>query len=140
MGPKWLVLVVVPGLLLSLNSLTGCAFGDGTICLDDSAGCVKSRLSALEAMRKDERNLWVEHKPTPREYASGVRLFAYRANKEKLSCTQLRKGIAETASAPMVLGPQSVAGVPAKRLGEIIALSRDVNAELKATAKQRRCS
>ena len=128
--------VISLGLLAIL--LAGCALEDGGMCIDDSSACIKRRLTALKSMRDDPNHAWVARKPTVREYVSGVRLFAYRASKDSLTCEQLAKGIGETAHAKQLLTPEKTRGISAERVGQIIALAGEVNAELKA-AKERRC-
>ncbi len=117
--------------------LGGCSAESTDICLDNSGACVQRRLKQFETMRQDPAREWISSQPGVGEYASGVRLFAYRATSQELSCVELRKGIAETARARHVLAPGNTAGMSAERIGQIIALSDEVNAELKRNQKQR---
>ncbi|MEO0620117.1 MAG: hypothetical protein AAFZ01_12675 [Pseudomonadota bacterium] len=121
--------------------LAGCASTQGppvATCLDDSQSCVSQRRATLNAMLADPQRKWVSARPGPRVYATGVRLFAWRKTKAQLSCGELQAGIAETGRARQTLaGPMG--GASRTRIGQIIALSDDVNGELKKVARGKRC-
>lgn len=126
---------------LGIAMLTGCA-NTGTVamatCLDDSQNCISQRKTSLDGLMADTSRNWIQHKPSPVVYATGVRLFAYRKTQSQLSCNELAAGIAETGSARSMLAG-GINGASKTRIGQIIALSDDVNAELKRTARGKRC-
>lgn len=125
--------------LVAAPALTGCSAGPSKFCLDDSGACVQQRLARLDAMQEDPQRQWIAQTPSTEEYASGVRQFAYRSTRGQLTCSQLSAGIAETAQARRVLAPSKVKDISAERVGQIIALSDDINRELKVERKMR-CS
>jgi len=113
--------------------LSGCANGGPSFCTDDSADCIAARKARFTEMTADTSHAWTERKPTVVEYASGVRLFAYRQEQGRMSCPALKRGIAETGNARTVLTPKATEGISAERVGQIISLSEDVNRELTRT-------
>lgn len=121
--------------------LAGCAT-DGApklaTCLDDSSSCIGKRQATLSTMMADPNRQWVAQRPSPVVYATGVRLFAWRKSQGELSCGELRSGINETASARATLA-KPIPGASRTRIGQIIALSDDINAELKRTSRRKRC-
>ncbi|MEL6290018.1 MAG: hypothetical protein AAFQ42_04155 [Pseudomonadota bacterium] len=126
----------------SAGLLVACASsGAGTVatCLDDSAGCVSKRKATLTAMLGDPQRAWVSEPPSPQVYATGVRLFAWRRSRQSLSCGELKTGIAETAGARKLLANR-LPNASRTRVGQIIALSDDVNGELKMAARAKRCA
>ena len=50
-------------------------------CVDDSPECVGRRQTALRQLVAAEDRAWVRQPATPAAYASGVRLFAFKAKK-----------------------------------------------------------
>jgi len=121
--------------------LSGCATGNAptvATCLDDSSACVSKRKATLNSMLADPNRTWVARKPGPAVYATGVRLFAWRRTRDQLTCRELRSGIAETGAARQTLS-RGVNGASKTRLGQIVALSDDVNAELKRTSRGKKC-
>ena len=122
-------------------ALVGCATNKlpkVATCLDDSSGCISQRQATLNTMLADPNRAWVGKTPTPVVYATGVRLFAWRKSKSDLSCGELKSGIAETGGARTTLA-ENIPGASKTRIGQIIALSDDVNRELKRTARGKRC-
>ena len=53
-------------------------------CVDDSKHCIDKRMSTLKTMVSDQRRSWVYQQESPASYATGVKLFAYRATKAQL--------------------------------------------------------
>lgn len=91
-------------------------------------------------MLADPNRAWVAQSPSPKVYATGVRLFAWRRSQGDLNCSELRTGIAETAAARSTLnGGGGLANASKTRIGQIIAMSDDVNTLLKRTARKKRC-
>ena len=120
----------------------GCTnMGNGSMatCLDDSSSCIAQRKHSLNGLMADTSRAWIQQKPTAVVYATGVRLFAYRKSQSQLSCNELKIGIGETGGARQLLAG-GISGASKTRLGQIIALSDDVNAELKRTARGKRCA
>lgn len=85
----------------------------------------------LKAMIDDPSRGWIGKPQSPAEYANGTRLFAYRALHSQLTCPQLTTALNEIAiAANTYRGPvQGVTAVQAKR---VLALSTDVERELRA--------
>lgn len=117
--------------------LAGCGSSGPDLCIDDSQSCVDRRLAAFEEMRDDPDHDWIDQPPSVRDYAAGTRLFVYRATLDDLSCKELAAGLRETASARQILSPETTEGISAERVGQIIALSDDVNAEIKSALRAR---
>lgn len=121
--------------------LLGCANGTApsiATCLDDSTACISQRTTTLNSMLADPGRAWIQQKPSPRVYATGVRLFAWRKSQSDLTCDELKSGVAETSSARKILAG-NVPGASKTRLGQIIALSDDVKVELKRSARRKKC-
>ena len=120
--------------IVALGLLGGCGGGPAPdMCVDDSAQCIAKRKARFGEMTSDSSHDWTAKPPSVKEYASGVRLFAYRHEQQRMSCESLRRGIAETSSARIVLTPETTVGISADRVAQIIALSEDVNRELTRT-------
>ncbi len=123
-------------------AVCGCATGNTSsvaTCLDDSSSCISKRKSTLSSMLADPKRQWVAQKPSPKVYATGVRLFAWRRTQKDLTCSELRAGISETGAARATLSGGGLAGASKTRIGQIIAMSDDLNTELKRTARGKRC-
>ena len=90
----------------------------------------------LKAMIDDPSRSWIGKAQTPVEYANGTRLFAYRALRNQLTCSQLATALNEMMGVgSMFRGPVSgVLPVQAKR---VLALNGDVEQELKAESAAR---
>jgi hypothetical protein len=129
-----------------LGLLSGCAsneppqFSTTTAlgCVDDSRHCIDQRQAALRTLVADRERRWVREPATPAAYASGVRLFAFKAKKRDLSCDELAVGRREADAGPGVLrGPGGTSLTPAQ-ISRGAMLSAEVSKEL-ATEMQRRC-
>ncbi len=109
----------------------GLAGGDApTPCLDDSKDCIEQRMARLKAMLDDKSRSWVNEQPTPQSYASGVRLFAYRATKSQLDCRELHAGTTETQKAKATLASTHIPGLAKDQLAKVKALNDQVHEEL----------
>jgi hypothetical protein len=109
----------------------------GLSCIDDSARCVGQREAALKAMLADIQRTWVKETPTPYAHASGVRLFAFRTAKAVLSCEELAHGRREAEAAPKAL--KGHAGLTPAQVSRATLLAAEVQRELAAEMKRRRC-
>lgn len=99
-------------------------------CVDDSKHCIDKRMSTLKTMVSDQRRSWVYQQESPASYATGVKLFAYRATKAQLTCAELSHGRKETADAALSLKSGSVPGMNDSRLAQVRDMSSQVSKEL----------
>jgi hypothetical protein len=84
-------------------------------CLDDSKQCVEQRQAQLKALQADRSRQWVRQQPTVEHYAGGVRLFAFKTERGRMTCQELQMGQREADAAPGVLrGPQGRGLTPAQ--------------------------
>jgi hypothetical protein len=104
-----------------------------TVEYDTSCGTPAQCKSALRTMIEDPKRSWVGQPQPAGAYASGTRLFAYRALRKRLSCRELALAVDEMRAASKSLaGP--VAGMTADQVTRTRALSSQVESEL---AKER---
>jgi hypothetical protein len=97
--------------LAAIPALCGCAVVQGPdavtraglTCVDDSAECISRRQATLRHLVDDQGRTWVKEPATPEAYASGVRLFAFKAKKKELSCDELAHGRKEAEAARAAL-------------------------------------
>ena len=88
-------------------------------------------LSQLRALIDDPERRWIGSPLPPAEYARGVRLFAYRVLRARLTCSELVIALAEIEAARKPLsGP--VAGISPAQAARARMLSDEVEAELRA--------
>jgi hypothetical protein len=92
----------------------------------------------LKAMIDDRSRTWINSRPPAAEYANGTRLFAYRALRDRLSCTELRLALSEIEAAERTFR-SSVPGVDAGRATHVLSLNAEVGQELRAESRIR-CS
>jgi hypothetical protein len=85
----------------------------------------------LKAMIDDPSRSWIGKAQPPAEFANGTRLFAYRALRTQLTCPQLSAALGEIAAAAGSFG-SPVPGVSALQAKRVLALSADVERELRA--------
>jgi hypothetical protein len=85
----------------------------------------------LKAMIDDPSRSWIGKAQPPAEFANGTRLFAYRALRTQLTCPQLTTALTEIAAAAGSFG-SPVPGVSALQAKRVLALSADVERELRA--------
>lgn len=102
-------------------------------CGSDTA-CV----SQLKMLIDDPQRAWINQSPTPAEYVQGIRLFAYRALKNKLICGELKSALAEIESASNALD-SPVPGVTPAQVARARSLGAQVKAELQVE-QSRRCT
>lgn len=84
----------------------------------------------LKAMIDDPSRGWIGKPQSPAEYANGTRLFAYRALHSQLACPQLTTALNEIAAATATF-KAPVPGVSAQQARRVLALSTDVEQELR---------
>jgi hypothetical protein len=106
----------------------------------DEAGCtsVDKCANVLRAMVAGPDRKWIARPASPTVLANGVRLFAYRALKPKLSCPELAAALTEVETAAQAFsGP--IANLDPEQAGRARTLSVEVGDELTAE-NARRCS
>jgi hypothetical protein len=101
----------------------------GLSCVDDSLDCVSRRQAALRQLVAAEDRSWVRQPATPAAYASGVRLFAFKAKKKELTCEELAHGRREADGAAGVLKAGGQALTPAQ-VARGTMLAAEVSREL----------
>lgn len=92
-------------------------------------------LKAFRAMVADPDQSWMAKTPTPEEYATGMRLFAYRALAKKLECRKLVQAVEEItmAEAMLAMYRNGVHAEQARRVGALNSVvKRELTEELKA--------
>jgi len=107
-------------------------------CMDDSKNCVEQRQAALKALLADKSRGWVKEAPSIASYASGVRLFAFKTEKPRLTCDELGVGRREAGGAPGVLRSPQAKGLTPAQVSRGIMFAEEVGKELTREA-QRRC-
>lgn len=109
----------------------------GLACVDDSAGCIAQRTTALAELNNDKSRAWI-HQPVPAAaYASGVRLFAYKQKKRELSCPELSVARKEADAGPAVLRGPDGKHLTTTQIARGVMLAQEVSRELGAEAKRR---
>jgi hypothetical protein len=105
----------------------------------DEASCVSVQncASALRAMVADPDRSWVHRPATPAVLANGVRLFAYRALRPKLGCSELAAALFEVEIAAHTFS-HPLAGLQPEKMHRVKSLSIEVGGELQAE-QARRC-
>ena len=122
--------------------LAACVTGGeiaGEPCLDDSGGCVDRRIAVLDAMVADPQRHWVNEPASRQMHASGIRLFAYQATKDKMSCQELSAGLREMKEVKLALGSGPAPGMSAERGNLVKAMADDVAEQLHKTRKAKHC-
>ena len=93
--------------------------------------------SLLKSLIESPNRTWVGQPQSAADHATGTRLFAYRALRGNLSCSELSSARAEIEGAATTL-KAPVAGISAAQTKRVLALNAAVNAELRAE-QERRC-
>lgn len=107
-------------------------------CLDDSSPCVAARQAQLRALQSDRSKAWVRQPASIGSYASGVRLFAFKTEKQKLTCEEISIGRREADGAPSALRSAQAASINSGIRNRSLMLADEVGKELSREA-QRRC-
>ena len=93
--------------------------------------------SLLKSLIENPNRSWVGQPQSPADHATGTRLFAYRALRDRLSCPELSTARSEIEDASATF-KAPVAGISATQGKRILVLNAAVNAELRAE-QERRC-
>ena len=107
-------------------------------CVDDSKGCIDQRQSSLRALQADRSRAWVRQPASVNSYATGVRLFAFKTEKTRLSCDELTIGRREAETAPGVLRSPQAQGLGPATVSRGLMFAHEVGRELDRE-QQRRC-
>jgi hypothetical protein len=108
-------------------------------CLDDSPQCIQSRQAALQQLQADKSRTWVRQPATMNSYATGVRLFAFKTEKQRLSCDELAIGRREADAAPGVLRSGEAQSIQPFVRNRSLMLAGEVSKELTREAQRRSC-
>lgn len=138
-------LTLAIGALASM--MTGCAGSDdasldaraGLSCVDDTPECVSRRQTTLKSMTTDATRAWIKEPASPEAYASGVRLFAFKAKKKELSCDELAHGRREAEAAGPALAGAGTRLTPAQAArGRMLAseVARELAGEFNRRCKK----
>jgi hypothetical protein len=130
LGIAALAAVSLVGACTSISSSPETSNNPAAGCVDDSKHCIDKRMSTLKVMVADQKRSWVYQQESPASYATGVKLFAYRATKTQLTCGELSHGRQETADAAVSLKSGSVPGMNDSRLAQVRDMSAQVSKEL----------
>ncbi len=139
-------LAAVAGLAAVAALLTGCS---GTIveneapaadygCIDDSKQCIDQRQAVLRQLVADKSRKWIKEPATTGSYATGVRMFAFKTEKQRLTCDELAAGRREADAAPGALRGPSAKNLPPAIVSRGVMFAGEVSKEL-AKEAQRRC-
>jgi hypothetical protein len=103
---------------------------------EGGCGTVDQCALLLRQMVDDPNRTWIAKRVSPTVYANGTRLFAYRALRRNLSCSQLVLALEETQAATISLNdpPKSLTG---EELTRVRALNAEVKGELRSEQAQR---
>jgi hypothetical protein len=104
---------------------------------EGGCGSVEQCALVLRLMVDDPERAWMRQRPSPRTYANGTRLFAFRALRPKLSCAELELATNEVHEAAEALR-NGAAGVSSDQVVRVTALSAAVEEELR-TEQSGRC-
>ena len=107
-------------------------------CIDDSPACVAQRQANLKQMQGDPARAWVRQPASINSYATGVRLFAFKTEKQRLSCDELAVGRREADAAPGVLRGSQAQEIQPLIRNRSLMFAGEVSKELTREA-QRRC-
>ena len=108
-------------------------------CVDDSKGCIDQRQASLRALQSDRSRGWVRHPASVNSYATGVRLFAFKTEKSRLTCEELSIGRREAEGAPGVLRSAQAHGLNPATVSRGLMFATEVSRELDRE-QQRRCA
>ncbi len=94
-----------------------------------SCGSAAQCSGVLKTMIESPDRGWIGKQQAPSTYANGTRLFAYRALRTKLTCSELALAVDEVRAASKSLG-RPVQGMAADQLSRTRDLSTQVEGEL----------
>jgi hypothetical protein len=107
-------------------------------CVDDSKACIEQRQAALRVLQNDKSRGWVKQPASASSYATGVRLFAFKTEKARLSCDELGAGRREADGAPGILRSSQARGLTPAQVSRGLMFATEVSKELERE-RQRRC-
>ena len=107
-------------------------------CVDDSKHCIDQRQASLRALQGDRSRGWIRQQPSVNSYATGVRLFAFKTEKARLTCDELGIGRREADNAPGVLRAPPAASLGPATISRGLMFATEVSREL-GREQQRRC-
>lgn len=107
-------------------------------CVDDSKGCIDQRQAQLRALQADRTRGWVKQPASAASYATGVRLFAFKIEKTRLSCDELGAGRREADGAPGILRSSQARGLTPAQVSRGLMFATEVSKELERE-RARRC-
>jgi hypothetical protein len=90
----------------------------------------------LRQMIDDPTRSWIGKRPTVAVFANGTRLFAYRALRAKLSCSELTLALEETLATASSLNG-GIAGLTLDQVAGVRTLNAEVEGELRAQRAER---
>lgn len=108
-------------------------------CIDDSPGCISQRQAALKQLQLDAARGWVRQPASMNSYATGVRLFAFKTEKQRLTCDELAIGRREADAAPGVLRSPQAQTIQPQIRNRSLMLAGEVSRELSREAQRRSC-
>ena len=106
----------------------------------DLSGCDTNKdcLAQLKALVGNEKRDWIGQSVPAAEYATGVRLFAYRALRSTLTCKQLQLALNEIDVARRTIY-NPIPGITPAQVDRVRVLNAQVEDELR-TERAQRCS
>ena len=107
-------------------------------CVDDSKGCIDQRQAALRTLQGDKSRSWVKQPASAASYATGVRMFAFKTEKTRLTCDELGAGRREADGAPGTLRSSQARGLTPAQVSRGLMFAAEVGKELDRE-RQRRC-
>ena len=139
----------VAALFAGMSALSGCSGavtqseGWGPVtnhgCLDDSKACIDQRQATLRSLQADKSRSWVRQPANVNAYATGVRLFAFKTEKARMTCDELGIGRREADGAPGVLRSPQATGLNPAVVSRSLMFATEVSRDL-TREQQRRCS
>jgi hypothetical protein len=108
-------------------------------CIDDSPGCISQRQTALRQLQTDQGRTWVRQPASINSYATGVRLFAFKTEKQRMTCDELAIGRREAAAAPGVLRSPPAMQIQPQIRNRSLMLADEVSKELGREAQRKQC-
>jgi hypothetical protein len=106
-------------------------------CVDDSQACIAQRQASLRALQADKSRSWVKQPASINSYATGVRLFAFKTEKTRLSCDELGAGRREADGAPGLLRSPQAQGLNPATVSRGLMFATEVGRELDKEALRR---
>jgi hypothetical protein len=145
-GTLWASGAVACGMAILLAGCSGAVIDGGAEkpavinhgCVDDSKACIEQRQAALRALQGDKSRSWVKQPANAASYATGVRLFAFKTEKVRLTCEELGAGRREADGAPGVLRSPQARGLTPAQVSRGLMFATEVSKELERE-RLRRC-